>query len=274
MEHPGFREAQRASYQAALDYCREHPAMQATISDMGSFLLCMVALYLDATGGISHRRLRELLGKTGVVSAGRATALLWQLRRKDFVVAGRDCDGKPCFIPTAAMREAMEERVRHELRAAVHVEPGLQNQLARFDEPKVFAAVWRRLGTDLLEAAVREHPSLTNFHCIGDRAYGYAITYAIAAADWDCEGAAAPAGAALARTFRTSRSHVFRVLKLMEQFGYLQERNNERFVTPLLRETLKEFQCMTYAGALRAAHRALCEVPGGDTILSEGEAVN
>jgi len=258
LDHPNFPAAQRASYQAALDYCQAHPDMQATISDMGSLLLCIVALYLDATGGITHRRLRALMGKSGGVSAGRATALLWQLRRKDFIHTGRR-DGKPCFLPTPAMRFAMQERVRHELRAAVHIEPALQRYLPRFEGDTLFPAIWSRLGDDLLAAATEVAPSLSDLHVVGDRAYGFAMTYAIAAADWDAPGTAAPAGAALARAYGTSRSHVFRVLKLMEQAGYLDVRNNERFVTPQLRAALRHFQCMSFAATLRAAHRALRE---------------
>lgn len=269
--HPNFHNAQRASYQAALDYCQAHPDMQSAISDMGSLLLCIVALYLDATGGVTHRRLRALMGKSGAVSAGRATALLWQLRRKDFIQPGRR-DGKACFVPTQAMRDAMQERVRHEIRAAVHIEPALQSYLARFEGDALFPAIWSRLGDDLLDAATKVDPSLADLHVIGDRAYGFAMTYAIAAADWDAPGTAAPAGAALARTYGTSRSHVFRVLKLMEQFGYLEVRNTERFVTPRLREALRQFQCMTYAATLRAAHRALREA--GVTTLSPADAVN
>jgi len=271
LNHPNFHVAQRASYQAALDYCQAHPDMQASISDMGSLLLCIVALYLDATGGITHRRLRMLMGKSGAVSAGRATALLWQLRRKDFIQTGHR-NGKPCFLPTPAMRDAMQERMRHELRAAVHIEPKLQRYLAHFEGDALFRPIWSRLGDDLLEAATTVYPSLVNLHVVGDRAYGFAMTYAIAAADWDAPGTAAPAGAALARTYGTSRSHVFRILKLMEGFGFLDVRNNERFVTPRLREALREFQCMTYAATLRAAHRALRDITAAN--FSPVDAVN
>lgn len=259
--HPAFAQAQNTAMAGALAFCDSHTEFQATISDMGSFFLCVLALYLDASGGIVHRRLRELTGGSGILSAGRASAILWRLRHGNFIEPAPQADGASRFVPTVMMRRAFQDRMRADYDALLLMEPGLVRMLERIDSPLVFNAFIQQMGEDFLASVSRPDPHLGDFLTVAARSYGCIIMYAVALAP------EVPQVAPLARRFGVSRSHVLRIFRHMESLGYLETRGEERLVTPLFRRLLARFQGLVFAGELSAAHKALLTLDGDEPLL-------
>lgn len=262
---PGFAAAHRAAIEGALEYSQGHAAFQSTVSDIGQFFLCSLALYLDASGGLSHRRLRDLIGGTGLISEGRASAVLWRLRLGKFVEPDDVGEGKlKRFVPTRAMEEAFRERVRVDIAALVSLDPAAAALLARLDEPEVFKPFIRQMGDDMIASAGKPDPRLEAFYKVAARTMGVLIIYELVRTTPD-DGSYPPRGlsaasvAGLARRFKVSRSHVLSLLRQMETLGFLAF--DPKTGRPVLREALSEalrvFQALVFTGQLRAAHRAL-----------------
>lgn len=266
---PRFAQAHRQAVEGALAYAQGHAAFQATVSDSGQFFLCGVALYMDATGGLTHRRLRSLMGDSGLISAGRASALLWRLRLGKFIEPFDGDTGEGLlkrFVPTRAMEDAFRERFRVDLRAIEHLEPGIAPVLARLDEPAVFRGMIRQMGDDLISAAVREEPRLKPYSLIAARTAGVLVMYALVSAvqdegEFPCCGLAGVTVAGLSRQFGVSRSHVLGLLRQMESIGFVRfdAASGRPVILPPMREALRLSEALVFMGQIRAAHRVLVE---------------
>lgn len=264
---PHFSAAHRQAVDGALDYAQGHAAFQATVSDSGQFFLCGVALYMDASGGLTHRRLRGLMGDSGIISAGRASALLWRLRLGKFIepLDGHAGEGLlKRFVPTRAMEDAFRERFRVDLRAIERLEPAIAPVLARLDEPAIFRGMIRQMGDDLISAAVREEPRLKAYNLVAARTAGVLVMYELAASvkaegDFPCCGLAGTTVAGLARQFGVSRSHVLGLLRQMEAAGFIRfdEDSGRPVILPLMRDALRLSEALVFMGQIRAAHRVL-----------------
>ncbi|MCF8506359.1 MAG: hypothetical protein K9G59_15715 [Caulobacter sp.] len=264
---PGFPEAHRQAVEGALAYAHGHTAFQATVSDAGQFFLCGVALYMDASGGLTHRRLRGLMGDSGLISAGRASALLWRLRLGKFIEPLDGDAGKGLlkrFVPTRAMEDAFRERFRVDLQAITILEPAIAPVLARLDEPAVFRGLIRQMGDDLISAAVREEPRLKVYNRIAARTAGVLVMYELVTSvtgegDFPCCGVAATSVAGLARKFGVSRSHILSLLRQMEAAGFIRfdADSGRPVILPPMREALRLCEALVFMGQIRAGHRVL-----------------
>lgn len=264
---PEFSRAHRQAVEGALAYARGHAAFQATVSDAGQFFLCGVALYMDASGGLTHRRLRGLMGDSGIISAGRASALLWRLRLGKFIEPLDNGAGEGLlkrFVPTRAMEDAFRERFRVDLRAIERFEPAIAPVLARLDEPAIFRGMIRQMGDDLISAAVREEPRLTAYNLIAARTAGVLVMYELAASvkdedDFPRCGLAGASVAGLARQFNVSRSHALSLLRQMAAAGFIRfdADTGRAVILPPMREALRLSEGLVFMGQIRAAHRVL-----------------
>nr|QQZ50136.1 hypothetical protein JKL49_26830 [Phenylobacterium glaciei] len=137
----------RSSVRGAVAYYDAAPALHRDVKDVSRFLLGVLALYLDATGGLTHRRLRELSGKSGILSAGTATAVLLRLQLIGYVTRTDAANGhsRP-YKPTPAMEAAFRGRMRIEFEALTHLTDETAEMLARFDEPAVFSMLMAMMG--------------------------------------------------------------------------------------------------------------------------------
>ncbi len=176
--HPGFPMALHQSVTGALALSDEGVGLHSALKDIGKFVLGIVALYLDATGGLSHRRLRTLSGGGGFASAGRATAVLLRLRSIGYVDRDRST-GSLRYVPNVRMRDAFRDRFRLELEAFRQVAPELAPVLLRFDEPAMFSGFMAEMGTLALGAAVRPMTSLAAFQAYTQRDSALLVLYAL-----------------------------------------------------------------------------------------------
>lgn len=267
LSSPRFSPAHRQAVEGALAYSQGHAAFQATVSDAGHFFLCGVALYMDASGGLTHRRLRRLMGDSGLISAGRASALLWRLRLGRFIEPLDGDVGEGLlkrFVPTRAMEDAFRERFRVDLRAIVALEPAIAPALARLDEPAIFRGLIRQMGDDLISAAGREEPRLQAFNLIAARTVGVLVMYDLAASvtddgEFPACGVANVSVAGLARRFKVSRSHVLSLLRQMETAGFItfDSATGRPVIQPPMRDALRLYGALVFMGQIRAAHRVL-----------------
>ena len=252
----------RHSVNRALTYYRANPLMHRNLKDVGRFILGVVALYLDATGGLTHRRLRTMSGKSGLISAGAASAVLLRLRLIGYVVpVGQQVNGQiKLYRPTAAMAEAFRERMRIEMEAAAVFNSRVGAVLQRLSEPEVFPTLMAVLGDDTINAARHPHPDSAGIDRISTRTAGMMLMYRIMQ-DADTGAAFPPTGehaisvSGLAREFEVSRSHVLTVLRDAEQAGLITRLAGEgRWrLEPRLGEAFRTFYAVLYMGVIKGA---------------------
>jgi hypothetical protein len=269
---PRMAAAMRISVNGALDYARATPLMHRNVKDMGRFILGMVALYLDATGGLTHRRLRSLSGRTGLISAGAASAVLLRLRLIGYVspADGQTNGQVRLYRPTPAMIEVFRERIRIEMTAAAQLYPKIAAILPRFAEPEAFPAAIAAIGVDVVEGARAPHPTHEGLSRVSPRSAGMMILYRIIAdadAHQGAQGAFPPVTdaevsvSAIAREFEVSRSHVLAVLREAEQGGLMTALGDGRWrLEPALQEAVQVLYAVSYMGmnkGARAAYAAL-----------------
>ncbi len=209
-------------------YCDGDPVAHANFRDTGKLVLAMIALYLDATGGLTHRRLREISQKAGTLSAGRATAILLHLRMIGYVTAvSTRADGSArLYVPTQKMREVFRNRIRIDIEALAMLEPEVDSLLARFAEDETFRIFMAEAGNLIGEAKPNEEEGLVRYDAITSKNAGQIIIYnLLQAADHGREfpplGPAPVSVSALSRRFGVSRAHVLRVLREMEDGGFV-----------------------------------------------------
>ena len=261
-DDPRLEAAMRHSVSRALAYYRANPLMHRNLKDVGRFILGVVALYLDATGGLTHRRLRSLSGRSGLISAGAASAVLLRLRLIGYVVPeGPQVNGQiKLYRPTPVMAEAFRERMRIEMEAAAAFNPRVAAMLERLEEPEVFTTLMAVLGEDTINAARHPHPDTAGLDRISTRTAGMMLLYRIIH-DADTGGAFPPTGehavsvSSLAREFEVSRSHVLTVLRDAEEAGLMTRLAGEgRWrLEPRLGQAFRTFYAVLYLGVIKGA---------------------
>jgi DNA-binding MarR family transcriptional regulator len=261
---PRFQEAMRHSVERALAMTEENPVYHTNVRDAGRMTLAMIALYLDATGGLTHRRLREMSGDLGMLSAGRATAILFQLRMIGYVTpqAVRADGAATLYVPTAKMRDAFRARVRIEIEAMAKLEPEAEELLARFDEDETFRVFVAHFGSLFGRGEPRE--DLAALNAIAARNSGMLVLFNILH-NADTGGVFPPSGrapisvSALSRRFGVSRAHVARLLREIEQDGFITRDMDEDSVTllPILAERFSVYFACIYIIWAVVAHRTI-----------------
>lgn len=264
--HPRAGEAMRRSVAGGLAYFDSDFETNDMFRDWGAFGLGVIALQLDATGGITHRRLRQISQSSLLLSSGRASAILALLRLKGFV--RRDSEGGQVrYRPEPPLARFFRRRMRIELEAVSVVEPAAADLAARWDEADVFARFMGHLGREMVRAAQKpQQPDLAAITRIGERRSGMLILYhlmlaADRGADFPHAGPFAVSVSGIAKRFALSRSHVLRTLRLIAQEGLIAREGAEgggRFL-PAHADIFPRYWAIGLAGILACAHRTLAE---------------
>jgi hypothetical protein len=267
---PRLGAAMRHSVTRSVAYYDAAPVMHRNLKDVSRFVLGVVALYLDATGGLTHRRLRELSGQTGIISTGTATALLLRLRLIGYVTPA---DVLPngairLYRPTEAMVTAFRDRLRIELEACALIDPRIAPVLERLDEPDVFPHLMAAMGGDAINAARNPRPDTVAIDRLSMRSAGMLIMFQLMQ-DADRGQGFPPVGEAqvsvsgLARRYEVSRSHVLTILRDAEEMGLIVRLGEGRWrLEPALGEVFKTFYAVLYLGFIKAARAAQAAMAG------------
>jgi hypothetical protein len=260
---PRFREALRNSVDSALRLYNSDPVLHRNAKDIGCFVLGLLALYCDATGGLTHTRLRSLTGGAGIMSMGRASAILWQLRRIGYIEAEVSGKGRAYrYVPTEEMYAAFRARFRVEYESMALIEPGLASALACFDEPQFSRALMEQLGRHGIDAVGTPFSNALKLNAYSEKNAGMLILFALLqAGTGDTFPPVGPVEfslPALATRFEVSRSHVRRLLKELESMGYYRPLADGRgFLEAKLAEDLTTYFSINWVGLTTCAHAAL-----------------
>jgi len=267
---PRLDDAIRRSIRGALTSVQTDPVLHQNLKDVGRFMLGVAALYLDATGGLTHRRLRDLSGRSGLSSAGTATALLLRMRLIGYVQPDELLSNGAAkrYRPTDHMTAAFRNRVRIELQACADLDPAAAEVLARLDEPGIFARLIGELGGAAFEAARNPHPDARAIDVFAMRSAGMLIMYQLLN-DADDGGPFPPSDgevdvsiAAYARRFKVSRSHVLTVLRDAESFGVLTRLDGGRVrMETEAGKVFRLFYAVIYLGLMEGCRRTLDRLP-------------
>jgi AraC-like DNA-binding protein len=265
---PGYAQASRVIIHQAQGLARKNTVFHANFRDIGRMVLGTLALYLHATGGLTHRRLCELSSEGGVLSSGRASAILLRLRMIGYVKpSDQRSDGSArLYIPTEKMIEAYAGRTALELEALAKVEPGMAPFMAFWERDRNAAlfALYGQIGERLMYAAVNSREDLKVFEAFITRDAGMLIFYALLESadrggDFPQAGPFNISLADLSRRFGVSRTHVMRFFRDAEKAGFL-ARDAQGSLTLITPELCRAYS--TYCATLQIAmfamiHRAL-----------------
>ncbi len=261
-----FDNALRHGVTEALVFFDANPAFHQHFLDHGAFFMGLLALYLHASGALTHRRLAALCGTSRLLSNGRASAMLLNLWSKGFVrrAETRAADRTVRYTPTPRMLTAYRARLKIEVESAAWIAPQLASLLARWEEPGVFEHYVAVVGAHLAPMMARPDPALDALTIVGNYRAGFLVLYALIDGA-DHGGAIPPCGesklsvSALASRFRVARSHVRRILAACRASGLLTRGAGDGTVTllPALHGVFRRYYATIYLGVLASSHDVL-----------------
>jgi len=261
---PRFADVLRAAARGALHEFDTKTALNTVFLDYGTFSLGFLALYLHAIGGITHRRLAELSGRSTILSRGRASAMLGMMRVKGLVARHTDMSGQVIYRPSDNLVRFFRDRFRVEFNAVALVEPRVEQMLAHWDEPGTFERYLAMFGMQWVTAGANDLQEFVPFRKILSRRAGMLIVYAMMdAADYGRSTTplrSFPLSvSALARRFRVSRSQVLRVLREVEGAGFvsLDTAKGEAAFTPRFYEQYLTYSAVVYFYVINFSHQFL-----------------
>ncbi len=255
---PRFHEAFRHTMLGVLQLSDRGSEFHRIIVDNLTTVLGVTALHLDATGGLTHRRLRDFAGVKGALSGGRISAVLLRMQMIGYVhAATQPVQGAvKVYRPTLKMTAAFQVRFRLELESILIMAPEMADQLAYYDTPEGFRAFMALLGAYAADAVRRPRPELRALEMFGTRRAGGLVLAAliVAAAEaadrFPAAGPAVISMAALSRRFRVSRTHILRLLREAEAVGFFTRgaADGEGVVQPALVEALEIYCAACWIG--------------------------
>ncbi len=273
LAQPRLSDAIRHTVECALEVCDNDTDAHANFRDVGRMLLGTIALYLDATGGLTHTRLREISGVAGTLSAGRATAILLHLRMIGYVTAqSKRADGSArLYVPTKRMKDIFRRRLRIEFESLAMIEPETEELLTRLDEDEAFRLLIANFGVLIGRGGNRPEIELKHYDAITAKSSGTIIMFNLFhAADQGLQfpspGIARVQISQMARRFRVSRAHVLRVLREAEEAGFITRRVDGEGVVihPLLCDTFRLYYAIVHIILGAVAHRTLTTLRNQD----------
>lgn len=215
--HPAFPDAARALAANMLAAGEKDKALRGIFKDAGRYIVAMLAIYLHLGGGLTLARLKDFCAMSGLVSPGRARALLLYLRYLGYVelfpVRG---PGKAArYMPTAHFLASWSLHLKAALDAIAHIEPAAAILRDRLDEPAVFDVFARLQADGLRETASGGYEMDTAFFRVFlHRHAGSQIIFLLLATNetFPPQGATPFSLAAASRRFGVSRIHIRRLL--------------------------------------------------------------
>ncbi len=263
---PRFQDAARHAAIASLQLFDRDPIMTRALKDVGRVVLGMIALYLDAKGGMTLSKIQAFLVEMRLTSPGRAAAMLIQLRLIGYVAPAEVQPNRRVriYTPTPRMRAAFHAHFRKDLEALSFLEPEAAMVLARFDEPETYNPFLVRFGQGLIDAAKvhdRRKPGLDLF---SQRNAGLTILTDLTLAggagdDFPPRGPIRFSVAGLARRFGVSRPHVLKLLRDAQKAGFLTRDAEEGVgvLEPVLRDQVADYYATNFIGMAACALSAL-----------------
>jgi hypothetical protein len=273
--HPRFEDGIRASIKSALARFDRDPKWREATKSVGRQVIALLALYLDATGGITYTRIEQVCIDLGLMSTGRALAILAQLRLFRYV---RIADHQPNkrerhYVPTDDLRHALREQFRHTLIGLSIIEPAAAEVRDRLDEPAVLQALARGFGEGLLAVGRSTEKQPVRRGVFGARNASLKILNALMISG-DADDRLPPERPisfsirGLAQRFGVSRPHVLKLLREAESEGLFRRDGSETtgVFTPELRDQVHDFHARSFIGFALCVDHVLKSMEARDTM--------
>ncbi|WP_372781985.1 hypothetical protein [Phenylobacterium sp.] len=269
--HPDLGLATRTLAANSLALAQQDRALASVFKDAGRYVVAMWAFYLDAGEGLTLPRLKAVCAQSGLLSPGRARALLQFLEHLGYVTPqSRGPSGAAtAYDLTPAFRSAWQAQLRAALEGARRLEPAVGLLLDRLHEPAILKAFERvHAGGLLASAAQRPIPLTPPFVRVFMHPHaGLLVLFVLLTCSEDEAFPPRRAGpvslAALARRFAVSRIHLKRLFDEAERQG-LARLGPDGYVVfePGVGEALRFFYANQMAQMISAAAAVLDEADG------------
>ncbi|HKD22154.1 MAG TPA: hypothetical protein VKB71_09070 [Rhizomicrobium sp.] len=223
---PRYPEAVRGFAANMLDAGDADRLLDGILKDAGRNVAALSAIHLHFSGGLTLPRLKILCASFGLVSPGRARALLLYLRYLGYVEPSGARGGAALYVPTARFLNTWRYHLRAVLRAVQVLEPAAIGLLLdKFDMPGVFETYAKVLCDVFLDGMPHANMESPYFRVFMHRNAGIQIMHTLLAAStgdaFPPQQPIALSLSAAARRFRVSRIHVRRLLDAAERDGLL-----------------------------------------------------
>lgn len=276
--HPRFAAAVRTLASEFLLLSDRDKALDGMFKDAGRYVAAMCAAYLDASGGITLPRLKELCIRSGHLSPGRARALLLYLVYLRYVellpIRSR---GVSQYRLTGRFLAAWELHFRAALTAARVIDPGVDVVLENVGHPAVLRAFSCFHCEDLIESAQALNQQSSYVRIFFGRHAGTQIVWLLLSQESESFPPAGPLQfsiASAARRFNVSRTHIRRLLEDAEK-EHLLRRDPDGTIALLdnARRSIAFIYATQLIRLLMAAAKTIVKVPELRSLQSDGGAV-
>lgn len=253
-------------------------ALSGIFKDAGRYVVALVALHLDLSGGLTLPRLKLFCAGSGFLSPGRARAVLLYLRYLGYVRPLPPVRGEPQrYVPTDAFVQTWRNHMRAALGSVQIVEPAVEEPIGALDDADVLDHFSKLHSENLFASARTYDQQMAFFRVFPQRHAGSQIVWTILlqGSERDCppSGTVPFSVSAAARKFNVSRMHIKRLLNDAEREGLLRlEGGGTLALTALGREQLvfvysSQFLCLLDAAARTCRDKA--ELIARDALRSQ-----
>jgi AraC-like DNA-binding protein len=229
-DHPRFPQAARALAGNMTTLAAGDRAIDGIFKDGGRYIAALCTAALHTGGGVTLPRLKQLCTDFGLLSPGRARAMLIYLQYLGYVGLWRErsAEGPARYVASPSFLAAWRAHLRAAVLAASVIEPVAARVAERLDDPAFFA-IFCRAQFDGLLGAIHDFDQNSAFARIFiNRSAGNQICWALVlqgdAAVFPATGALDISMARLARDFGVSPMHVKRLFADAAREGLLDGR--------------------------------------------------
>jgi hypothetical protein len=242
--HPRFDEAMRCMTFGLLEFNERYQRQMQAFPDLAALALGGLAIHLHATGRLYHRGLRAMMGndgRGGVISGGRATAVLWRMRSLGLVRS-----------LLAALVETYRAHTRATLEALALLDERATRVLEAWDDELTFVRLNSAMIELLLASIARKDVNQQPLHGVSYMAQGIPITLSVVAPAFEtgamAEGPVTVSLSAIAQRWGVSRPHVRRIVQRLERAGLQTDpADPQRYIlTPAFRDAFERYFCASF----------------------------
>lgn len=264
--HPRYAETVRLHTARMLKVCEGDPLLDGILKDAGRTAAAMFAAYLHFSGGLTLPRIKALCVSLGLVSVGRARALLLYLRYLGFVetVGDRQAREPARYQATPRFMDAWRRLEGAVMESLCTLEPAMAWLADHIESPAVLARFTCAQCESFLSTAKRVSSDTPYYRIVMHSHAGTQVINTLLAAN---EGAFPPNApiafsiSTAAKRFKVSRVHIGRLLAKAEKAGLLTQLEGGaiRF-EPAGRSALDDVFAMQFVHYLNAAAQTAKEL--------------
>jgi hypothetical protein len=250
-DHVAFPDAVRAMAAGCLELSASDRAIDGIFKDAGRYIAAASAAAMSS--GVTIAGIKRLCAKFGMLSPGRAGAMLLYLRYLGYVSLWRERPARGCarYSLSPTFKAAWQAHLCVALHAAGLIEPAAGQVAARLDEPAFFDCFCRLQLDCLAESMPYWNPDMAFARVFLNRHAGTQIGWTLLVQQGDgafpYSGPLEVCKAALARRFGVSLMHVKRLFAQAKRERLMrQDDGHQLFLTELARDQIR----FLYAGQL------------------------